>query len=65
MASQPEQQARAEIDRLLHAAGWHIFDVKDAKIHDSHGVAIQEFPLIAALASLTMPASLMTDLQES
>jgi type I restriction enzyme, R subunit len=47
MAPQPEQQARAEIDRLLHAAGWHVFDLKDANIHAGRGVAIREFPLNA------------------
>jgi len=47
MASQPEQLARVEIDRLLHAAGWHVFDVKEANIHAGRGVAIREFPLNA------------------
>ncbi len=41
----PEQQARAEIDRLLTAAGWVVCDAKEANIHASRGVAIREFPL--------------------
>ena len=55
MASQPEQQARAEIDRLLHAAGWHVFDVKEANIHAGRGAAIREFPLNAERVSWLSP----------
>jgi type I restriction enzyme R subunit len=40
-----EQEARAEIDRLLAAAGWRVQDAKAANIHASLGVAIREFPL--------------------
>lgn len=39
----PEQQARAEIDRLLTAAGWDVCDSKQANIHASRGVANLEF----------------------
>ncbi|MCK7499973.1 MAG: DEAD/DEAH box helicase family protein [Comamonadaceae bacterium] len=41
----PEQQARAEIDRLLAAAGWAVQDVKAADLHAARGVAIREFQL--------------------
>ncbi len=43
--SQPEQQARETIDRLLEAAGWHVCDAAAANIHAARGVAIREFPL--------------------
>jgi type I restriction enzyme R subunit len=43
--AQPEQQAREEIDRLLKAAGWQVFDVAQANIHAARGVALREFPL--------------------
>ncbi len=41
----PEQQARAEIDRLLQAAGWAVQDVANVHLHAARGVAIREFPL--------------------
>jgi len=41
----PEQRARADIDRLLQAAGWAVSDVAKADIHASRGVAIREFRL--------------------
>jgi type I restriction enzyme R subunit len=41
----PEARAREEIDRLLTAAGWHVYDYKAANIHAARGVAIREFPL--------------------
>ncbi len=41
----PEQQSRQNIDRLLIAAGWHLFDAKQANIHAGLGVVIREFPL--------------------
>ena len=41
----PEQKARAEIDRLLTAAGWNVCDLKQANIHASRGVAIRNFTL--------------------
>lgn len=43
--TQPEQQARESIDRLLHAAGWLVQDAAAAHIHAARGVAIREFPL--------------------
>ncbi len=43
----PEGQARAEIDRLLAAAGWDVQDFKAADIHAARGVAIREFVLDA------------------
>lgn len=42
---QPEQQARGNVDVLLKAAGWHVFDAAAANIHAARGVAIREFPL--------------------
>ncbi len=45
----PEAQARAHIDALLTAAGWHVCNVAEANIHAgdgaAKGVAIREFPL--------------------
>lgn len=41
----PEAKARAEIDRLLAAAGWHVCDFRQADIHAAAGVAIREFEL--------------------
>ena len=45
----PEAQARAHIDALLTAAGWHVCNVAEANIHAGDGavkgVAIREFPL--------------------
>lgn len=43
----PEARARAEIDRLLAAAGWHVCDYKAADIHAARGVALREFELTA------------------
>jgi len=36
----PEQEARADIDRLLTAAGWHACDYKAAHTHAARRVAI-------------------------
>ena len=47
MIAQPEEIARAGIDRLLVQAGWQVFDVSTANIHAARGVAIREFPLSA------------------
>lgn len=41
----PEEQARADIDRLLTAAGWTVVGVHDADLRASRGVAIREFAL--------------------
>jgi len=43
--STPEQQARAEIDRLLQAAGWAVQSANAVNLHAARGVAIREFPL--------------------
>jgi type I restriction enzyme R subunit len=43
--TQPEQRARAEIDRLLASAGWQVQDVAAAHLGAARGVAIREFPL--------------------
>ena len=43
--STPEQQARAEIDRLLQAAGWAVQSIDAVNLHAARGVAIREFPL--------------------
>lgn len=40
-----ESTARENIDRLLHAAGWHVCDTTQTNIHAARGVAIREFPL--------------------
>src|ERR1700733_10892318 len=45
ITGKPEDRARAEIDRLLIAAGWLIQNRKDADITAGRGVAIREFPL--------------------
>ncbi len=45
MADKPEERARAEIDRLLAAAGWSVQSMSEANIHAARGVAIREFPL--------------------
>jgi type I restriction enzyme, R subunit len=45
LALQPEQQAREDIDRLLIAAGWKVFDIAEANLHAALGVALREFPL--------------------
>lgn len=43
----PEARARADIDRLLEAAGWHVCNVRDANLNAARGVAIREFSLAA------------------
>jgi len=45
VADKPEERARAEIDRLLAAAGWSVQSMNEANIHAARGVAIREFPL--------------------
>ena len=45
MAEKPEERARAEIDRLLAAAGWSVQSMSEANIHAARGVAIREFAL--------------------
>lgn len=48
MTDKPEEKARAEIDRLLQAAGWAVQDVKAANIHAARGrprrAVVREFP---------------------
>ena len=39
MPREPEAAAKAEIDRLLTAAGWAVQDSKHAGIHAARGVA--------------------------
>ena len=41
----PEALARIQIDKLLHAAGWQVHNLKHANIYATTGVAIREFPL--------------------
>src|ERR1035441_3565219 len=41
----PEDRARANIDRLLTAAGWLIQNRDSINIEAGRGVAIREFPL--------------------
>ncbi len=45
MAEKPEERARAEIDRLLAAAGWSVQSMSETNIHAARGVALREFPL--------------------
>jgi type I restriction enzyme R subunit len=40
----PEEEARAEIDRLLEAAGWVIQDRRDMNRNAAVGVAVREYP---------------------
>ncbi|WP_123102168.1 type I restriction-modification enzyme R subunit C-terminal domain-containing protein [Acidithiobacillus sulfuriphilus] len=43
--SNPEQDARQTIDRLLQGAGWQVCDAAAVNIHAARGVAVREFPL--------------------
>ena len=45
MTPAPEAEAREQIDRLLHAAGWSVQDSRSVDIHAVRGVAIREFAL--------------------
>ncbi len=45
MAEKPEDLARANIDRLLGAAGWAVQPYAEANIHAARGVAICNFTL--------------------
>jgi hypothetical protein len=47
----PEDRARANIDRLLTAAGWLIQNGDSIDIEAGRGVAIREFPLAPGLAA--------------
>jgi type I restriction enzyme R subunit len=40
----PEERARVEIDELLVAAGWHVYDLHQVNLHGALGVALREFP---------------------
>ena len=40
MADKPEERARAEIDRLLAAAGWSVQSMNEANIRAARGVAV-------------------------
>jgi type I restriction enzyme, R subunit len=44
-ATDPEQRARKEIDRLLGQAGWVIQNRSDTNLRAARGVAVREFPL--------------------
>lgn len=48
MRSTPEQQARAQIDRLLAAVGRQVCAVLDVNIRGAHGVVMAAFLLVAA-----------------
>ena len=41
----PEEQARANIDRLLEQAGWDVQDADSINLYAGNGVAVREFPL--------------------
>lgn len=45
VAPQPEERARARIDRLLRESGWSVQDYKPPNLHAARGVALPEFPL--------------------
>jgi len=45
VAPQPEEQARAEIDRLLREASWSVQGYKQANLHAARGVVLPESPL--------------------
>ena len=49
----PEARARANIDALLAAAGWHVCGTQDANIDAAQGVAIREFPFNTGFGQLT------------
>jgi type I restriction enzyme R subunit len=40
VADKLEQRARAEIDRLLTAAGWSVQSMSEANVHPARGVTI-------------------------
>ena len=44
-ATEPEQRAREEIDRLLGEAGWVVQNRSETNLQAARGVAIREFPL--------------------
>lgn len=48
MRSTLEQQARAQIDRLLIAAGWRVCGISDVNIHGARGVVMAAILLAAA-----------------
>ncbi len=41
----PEQEARANIDRLLEQAGWSVQNADSINLYAGSGVAVREFPL--------------------
>ncbi|MBM2832502.1 MAG: type restriction protein res subunit [Dehalococcoidia bacterium] len=41
----PEEEARQQIDHLLHLAGWSLQDAKAINLYASRGVAVREFSL--------------------
>ena len=45
VATDPEQQARETIDRLLGQSGWVVQNRSDTNLQAARGVAIREFPL--------------------
>ena len=45
MSLPPEQQARANIDEMLHNAGWTVQDYKAFNPSASLGIALREVPL--------------------
>lgn len=51
MEVKPEEQTRAETDRLLNAAGCSVQDYKEMNLHAERGVALHKFPLSRFFAS--------------
>ena len=41
----PEQEARADIDRMLELAGWIVQDFSSLNLYAGRGVAVREYPL--------------------
>ena len=50
----PEQEARAEIDKLLRAAGWSVQPRDKADLNAAQGIAICEYSPKKAMGSLTI-----------
>lgn len=45
MSLNPEQEARQQIDAMLHASGWHVQNNNALNLAAGRGIAVREFPL--------------------
>ena len=52
----PEQEARANIDRLLEQAGWSVQNADSINLYASSGVAVREFPFEVRPRYCRLPA---------